>query len=184
MRRERQTSADVERLYAAHADALLVYLTRRVGEPETALELWSETFAQATLRRRRFRGSTDEEAAAWLYGIARRQLAGYHRRGYAERRALDRLRLERAPVPPAVLDELQRRAGLAELRAELAGALEQLSPGVRDAVRLRVVEELTYPELALRLDATEQAVRARVSRGLSALADTLDASTIKETIRP
>lgn len=174
----------MERLYAAHADALLVYLTRRVGEPETAMDLWAETFAQATLRRRRFRGSTADEAAAWLYGIARRQLAGFHRRGYAERRALDRLRLERAPAPPSVLEELQRRAGLDQLRVELAAALEQLTPAVREAVRLRVVEKLAYPELSLRLGATEQAVRARVSRGLSTLADTLDASTIKETIGP
>lgn len=179
-----QTKADVERLYAAHADALLVYLTRRVGEPETALDLWAETFAQVTRHRRRFRGSTDDQAAAWLYGIARRQLAGFHRRGYAERRSLDRLSLERAPAPPAVLDELQRRAGLDELRAELTVALEQLSPAVREAVQLRVVEELGYPDLALRLGTTEQAVRARVSRGLSTLADALDASTIKETIRP
>ena len=43
----------------------------------------AETFAHAAAGRGRFRGSTDEERAAWLYGIARRQLALYYRRGSA-----------------------------------------------------------------------------------------------------
>ena len=171
---------DLETLYARHREPLLLYLARRTADPQVALDLWAETFAHAAAGRRRFRGSSDEEQAAWLYGIARRRLALYYRRGSAERRALDRLKLERPPADPGVLAEIERRAGLAELRLELKAALAQLSPAIRDAVALRVVAELPYPDVSRRLGISEAAARARGSRGLSALAGALEATPTKE----
>lgn len=175
---------DLEALYAAHRDGLLTFFARRTGDPQTALDLWAETFAQAVAGSRRFRGGTDEEAAGWLYGIARRQLALYHRRGSAERRALDRLRIERPAADEATLAEIEARAGLDVLRAELREALAVLSEPVRLAVQLRVVDELGYAEVARRLSISQPAARARVSRGLSALAETLDRHAIQEATAP
>jgi RNA polymerase sigma-70 factor (ECF subfamily) len=171
---------DVEALYDRHREPLLLFMARRTADPQVALDLWAETFARAAAGRARFRGSTEEERAAWLYGIARRQLALYYRRGRSERRALDRLKLERPAADPGVLAEIERRAGLAELRSDLAVALARLSPAVRDAVALRVVEELPYPDVSRRLGISEPAARARVSRGLAALADLLDAPMTQE----
>jgi RNA polymerase sigma factor (sigma-70 family) len=170
----------VNALYAQHHDALLLFLARRTADAEVALDLWAETFAQAVAGREKFRGTTEAEAAGWLYGIAKRQLALYFRRGHAERRAMERLGLERPPADLQLLAEIGRRAGLDVLRRELNIALATLSEPVRSAVRLRVVEELPYVEIARTLDISEQAVRARVSRGLSALADVLDESMIEE----
>ncbi len=173
---------DIEALYARHREPLLLFLARRTADPQVALDLWAETFAHAAISRRRFRGTSDEESAGWLYAIARRRLALYYRRGHAERRMLDRLKLERTPAGPELLAEVERRAGLAALRVELAAALAELSPAVRGAVQLRVVEELPYAEVARRLNTSEQAARARVSRGLSALAELLDTATIREAV--
>ena len=89
---------DVDALYQRHRDALLVFLVRRTADTEVALDLWAETFAQAVASHRRYRGKTDAEAAGWLYGIAKRQLALYYRRGHAEQRALNKLGLERPPA--------------------------------------------------------------------------------------
>jgi RNA polymerase sigma-70 factor (ECF subfamily) len=55
------------------------------------------------------------------------------------------------------------------LRAEVS----ELSPAHRDALRLRIVEELPYPEVARRLEISEPAARARVSRALRALVEPL-----------
>jgi RNA polymerase sigma factor (sigma-70 family) len=173
---------DIERLYARHREPLLLFLARRTADPQVALDLWAETFAHAAAARGRFRGAGDDEAAGWLYGIARRRLALYYRRGKSESRALDRLKLERPPADPGLLAEIERRAGLAELRVELADALAQLSPAVRDAVRMHVVDELPYRAVASRLGISEPAARARVSRGLAALAGLLDTSTIHEAV--
>jgi DNA-directed RNA polymerase specialized sigma24 family protein len=58
----------------------------------------------------------------------------------------------------------------------VADRLARLSPEQRNALRMRVVEELEYPEVARRLQASEEAARARVSRGLRQLAAELDQS--------
>lgn len=173
---------DVDALYARHRDELLLFLVRRTADAQVAMDLWAETFALAVEGRRRYRGTSDAEAAGWLYGIARRQLALYYRRGRTEDRAVRRLGLERPPAPPEVLAEAERRAGLDAVRVELAAALATLSEPVRDAVRLRVVDELPYADLAARLRISEPAARARVSRGLAALADLLDRDALKEQL--
>jgi RNA polymerase sigma-70 factor (ECF subfamily) len=57
-----------------HAGSLLGYFYRRTACAETAAELCAETFAEAFAKRRRYR-DTGAPARAWLYTIARRQLA-------------------------------------------------------------------------------------------------------------
>jgi RNA polymerase sigma factor (sigma-70 family) len=175
---------DVDALYAKHREALLTWFVRRTADTQTALDLWAETFAQAVAGRRRFRGRGEDEAAAWLYTIAKRQLAGYHRRGGAERRALRRLGVERPGADDALVAEIERRAGLDSLRRDVAAALATLSDPVRAAVELRVVHELDYPDVAGALGISEPAARARVSRGLLALASAMDAPAMKEALAP
>jgi RNA polymerase sigma factor (sigma-70 family) len=61
--------------------------------------------------------------------------------------------------------------------------LERLSGTQREALELRVVEELPYREVARRLRVSEGAARVRVARGLKALAAALDRDTlIQDTI--
>lgn len=178
--RPRLREVDIDGLYVCHREPLLRWFLRRVGDTETALDLWAETFAQALAARGRFRGRTEAELAGWLYGIAKHQLSLYHRRGRAEQRALHRLGLERPVADKALLDEIEQRAGMQMLRGELSLALAALSQPVRLAIELRVVEELPYPEVAERIGISEPAVRARVSRGLTALADALETRPVKE----
>lgn len=157
-------------VYEAHSRAILAFLARRTWDPEVALELTAETFARAFAGARKFRGTTDDEVRAWLYGIARHVLSHFVRRGKIEARALHRLGVD---VPPLEADDHARiveLAGLAELREQVARSFAELSDEHREAVRLRVVEELPYPEVAAHLRVTEETARARVSRGLRRLA--------------
>jgi RNA polymerase sigma-70 factor (ECF subfamily) len=170
----RRPGIDLDALYARHHDELLLYLVRRTADVEVALDLWSETFAQAVAGHHRYRGKTDAEAAAWLYSIAKHQLARYLRRGYAERRAMQKLGLERPPADDELIADIWQRAQLDVLRAELTAALATLSEPVREAVKLRIVDERPYGEVAHRLKISEQAARARVSRGLAALAEVME----------
>jgi RNA polymerase sigma-70 factor (ECF subfamily) len=75
--------------------------------------------------------------------------------------------------------EIEERAGLADLRARVRAELERLSAEQREALRLRVVEERSYEEVADALGISEQAARARVSRGLRALAQSLEPQRAK-----
>ncbi|MGH2891671.1 MAG: RNA polymerase sigma factor [Solirubrobacteraceae bacterium] len=60
---------------------------------------------------------------------------------------------------------MSARPGLAELRSTLAVELAKLTADQRDALALRVVQELPYDEVARRLGTSEATARARVPRG-------------------
>jgi RNA polymerase sigma-70 factor, ECF subfamily len=159
--------------YDAHFAGLLRYFTRRTCDPEAGLDLTAETFAQAFLSRRRFRGTTDAEAAAWLYRIAKRQLARYFKDGRSEREASERLGLDRPELDRETARQIEQLAELDELRVTLRAEVSELSLAHRDALRLRILEDLPYPEVARRLAISEAAARARVSRALRALVEPL-----------
>jgi RNA polymerase sigma factor (sigma-70 family) len=160
---------DVDRLYRAHATELLRFFVRRTLQPEVAVDLVGETFAVAFARRARYRGHDDREALGWIYGIARHELSDYFRRGVVERRALQRLGVERAPLTQTDYERIEDLASVASHRAALMEDLAALSLEQRQAVQLRIVEERPYDEIAGALGITEQTARARVSRALRAL---------------
>ena len=161
-------------VYEREAEMVLVFVARRTLDGQVALDITAETFAQAFRGRRSFRGTTEAEQRAWLLTIARRQIGRYLRRGVVEKRALQRLG---ADVPVAHEDDLravEEAAELAQLRSAVCTELARLSGDQREALRLRVVEERPYDEVADMLGVSEQAARARVSRGLKALGRALE----------
>jgi RNA polymerase sigma factor (sigma-70 family) len=160
---------EVAQLYRDHATELLGFLARRVLVPDVALDLMAETFARAYRDRRSFRGSEEEDALAWVYGIARHVLASYHRRGAVERRALHAYGVEHRELTDAEYDRIEELAELSTLGARIDVELDALAEDQRDAVRLRVLEERPYHEVAAELGVSEQTARARVSRALRAL---------------
>lgn len=166
--------ADFAAVYREHSKDVLVYLARRTYDPELAMDLTAETFAQALRSQRRFRGSTVSDERAWLFGIASHVLSRAVRRSRAEGRALRRLGLERPELQADDIARIVELAGLRDLRAVVAVELEALSDKHREAVRLRVVDELTYAQVATCLQISEPTARARVSRGLRALAQALE----------
>ena len=94
--------ASFEVLYDRVAERLLIYLARRVRDPEVAAELWAECWAAAFQGWPRCRASGPAEAEAWMFGVARNQLAAYYRTGAIRRRALERLSWV---APPLAADE-------------------------------------------------------------------------------
>jgi RNA polymerase sigma-70 factor (ECF subfamily) len=155
--------------YDAYAERVLVYFTRRVLDVETALDLLSETFAIALERRAQFRGDSPEQEQGWLFSIARSELAHYWRDGHVERSALARVGVPVPGLSDPQIERIEDMAGLSEVAA-LADALAALPFEHRRAVELRVVHEYGYAEVADELGISEQNARARVSRGLRALA--------------
>jgi RNA polymerase sigma factor (sigma-70 family) len=156
--------------YNAYAERVLVFLVRRVLDVDTAFDLLSETFATALERRHQFRGRTAEEEQGWLFSIARSELSHYWRDGKVELTALARLAVPVPDLTDPAIERIETLAGLSDLASMLHDAMEALPEDQRRAVVLRVVEEYGYADVALALGVTEQAARARVSRGLRALA--------------
>jgi len=155
----RTDAAAFRAFYDRYAERVFGYHLRRTGDREAAYDLTAETFAQAWLSRTRFRDRLAGTAGPWLFAIARNVLVSSVRLRRLERSACERL---------DVLTEAQ--AGPDETWLEgLDEALEELPSGQLDAIRLRVVDELDYPEVARRLDTTPEAARVRVHRGLQTL---------------
>jgi RNA polymerase sigma factor (sigma-70 family) len=157
-------------LYDRHLDAVLAYFLRRTGCPQTAADLTSETFAQAFTSRHRFQ-DLGAPARAWLFTIARRQLARYMRHERVATRARRRLGVEPVVFDQDDLAQIERHVDLGSMRAALVEAVAALPRAQADAVRLRIVDDLTYAEVASRLGCSEAAARVRVCRGLTRLGE-------------
>jgi RNA polymerase sigma factor (sigma-70 family) len=161
-------------LYDRHVDAVLAFHQRRTGCTDTAADLTAETFAEAFTSRHRFR-DTGAPARAWLFTIARRQLARYVRRERVATRARRRLGMPvEVTLDDADRERIERLVDLAPLRGALEDALAALSTAQVEAVTLRVGHDLGYDEIAQQLGCSEGAARVRVSRALTRLADELE----------
>ena len=154
---------------------VLRYFLLRTADAATSADLSSETFAGALEGLHRF----DPEKGTgrgWLTGIARHVLQQYLRREEVSTRARRRLGIR---FPEAVHLDLDRIDALVDFRPLVAGlgaAIHSLPEGMRDAVLLRVVEQLPYDEIAARLGCTAGNARVRVCRGLDRLEAYLEAS--------
>lgn len=150
-------------LYDRHAARIHRYLVRCTGDDQAAYDLTAETFAQAWLHRDRFRDELDGNAGPWLFAIARHKVLMSVRRALIERRASERLALQLPPGAAAATDP-------DELWLEgLQEALAELPPLQREALRLRVEDDLAYEQVATELGTTPQAARVRVHRAVATL---------------
>jgi RNA polymerase sigma-70 factor (ECF subfamily) len=161
-------------LYRRHARALLVFFQRRVHDAELATDLMSDTFTAALERREQFRGSSMNELSGWLWSIAQSTLREHERRGDAARRGARRLGRERRALTDREIERIEELASSATLRAAVARNLELLPAEQRDALRMRVVEDLPYAEIARRLGLTSSGTRTRVTRAIRDLRRMLD----------
>ena len=159
----RSDASAFRELYERYAERIYGYHLRRSQDPHAAHDLTAETFAQAWLSRARFRDEAGGSAGPWLFGIARHVLLVSVRRRQPRAQRLRAPRRARRGRPRAAAEPGESWLdGLDE-------ALAHLPEAQQEAIRLRVVDDLGYDEAAERLATTPQAVRARVSRGLSAL---------------
>lgn len=158
-----------EALYDRVAERLLIYVARRMRDSDAAAELWAECWAAAFEGWPRCRASGAAEAEAWIFGIARNQLAAYYRSCAIQRRALEKLRWIAPPLAADEREWIERALEHETLSPALEEALAELPQKRRQAVQLRVIEDLPYDAIAERLGCSEQTARAHVSRGLRGL---------------
>ncbi|MCW3017734.1 MAG: polymerase sigma factor [Solirubrobacterales bacterium] len=166
--RSRASPHEFADFYEQMSPQVLRFFVRRTDDPHRAVDLTAETFARAFEHRREFRGASDEQAAAWLWRIARNELAGYRRSRAVELAAVQRLGLERA-LTDEELVQIERLSDAEALREQIQHALEVLPDEQQEVIRLRFIDELSYDEMAEKLGVSNDVVRTRTSRALRAL---------------
>lgn len=153
--------------YHRHVDQMLAYFWHSTRSHEASADLTAETFAIALERVERFdpqRGSPTQ----WLFGIARNLLRKFWYHKQASDKARRRLGMVGVSSPESGWDPIE--AADARLDGQrLAAALERVPVKNREAVRLRVLEELDYQTISQRLGCKPGAARVRVMRGLRVL---------------
>jgi RNA polymerase sigma-70 factor, ECF subfamily len=167
LRAARRDPEAFEALATSYLPLLRAWALSSTRDVAAANDVAAEALARAWLRRRRYRGRSDASARAWIYGIARNVLREQRRSERFEKNALARLGVE-LPTPDelAVVDERLVADASADALSE---AVDALPDAQREALRLRVIDELPYPEAAARLERSEQATRQLVSRALARL---------------
>ena len=179
VRRNFSKASDSELFRAGDADAFAEIYDRYVGHVfgwararvgEHAADLTAEVFARAWLSRGRFRARDDPPALPWLLGIAKNVLRDSLRKRRVEDSARRRLGLPRMLAPDRNLDAVDERLSLSDTAREVVASLPEDD---RELLRLRVIEERPYREIAAQLRCTPQAARLRVSRLLRQLQCTL-----------
>lgn len=150
--------------YDRYEAQILGFFYRATRQADVAADLTGEVFANALDSAHRFdpeRGT----GRAWLFGIARHELADAWKRGRVQDTMRRRLEIETLVLSDEALAQIER-LGDEDAALEL---LEALPDDQRAAVKGRVLEERGYRELAVVLRCSESVVRQRVSRGLRTL---------------
>ena len=162
---------------AAWEDLIKVY-TRRVyavcyrftGTDGAAQDLTQEVFLRVFKTLKSFR-SGEGSFAVWLNRLTRNLLIDNYRRTKLERATGSiedqLLTLEQTAVGWGRADSMLAGREASEL---LQGALQKLSPDLRETVILRDIEELEYREIAKILNIPEGTVKSRLNRGRAELA--------------
>ena len=153
--RERRFAA----LYQEHYRPILAYAMRRTGPAEDAADVVADVFTTAWRRIDQVPGAPADRL--WLYGVARRVVAGRRRSARRLSRLTARLR---ADGPAA------GQPGLRDAAADrLLAALDRLPAGEREALQLVLWERLSHAEAARVLGCTANAVAIRVHRAKTRL---------------
>lgn len=157
------TTADVRRLYSAHAAELRLALSRLCGPRLERDDLIQEVFVVALRRLPELALARSERA--WLYGVAVK-LASGHRRRQRVRDFLGLLARHEAGTAEAPSRTLEQK----EASALLQRALDTLSAERRDVLVLFELQGLTGDEVAQALGIPVNTVWTRLFHARKALA--------------
>lgn len=150
----------------AYQDALYRFGLRLSGNSHDAEDIAQEAFVRAYRWLADHPPGGEFQLKPWLYQVALNVF-----RNRVRRPQLTTVLQELAEQVPAGDDDLQpaRAAEAAETRRELAARLSELPLRYREAIVLRHVEELSYPEAAAVLKRPEGTIKSDVHRGLALL---------------
>jgi RNA polymerase sigma-70 factor (ECF subfamily) len=162
-------------LYGRLAPRLLALIRMRMGSSLRS-RLESRDILQATLLRSferldQFDGGDSASLMSWLARIAENELRDQADFQHRQRRDIERtVPLDAArEVAAAGVRSALSQAVLGEQAESLERALDQLETDHREVILLRKFEELSFKEIAARMDRSEDACRMLFTRAMTRL---------------
>ena len=158
--------------YKRNVRSMITYFWNRTRDRDVTSDLVAETFT-VTLESVDRYNPAKGNPRQWLYGIANNQLKRLWRSKRVSANARHRLELQTPPTATTGWEEIE--AADARLDGDrIAEALARVPARSREAVRLRVIEQLDYSEIAQQLGCKPKSARDLVFRGLRRLRTEFD----------
>lgn len=159
-----------EVLYARHRGPLFRFLLRQLRDHALAEELYQDVWQRVITARARYR--PEAKFSTWLYQIAHNRLTDHWRaathRPSAGEDAVARAEREPDPHTP------ERQLSAFEERRRLQLALEELPDDQREAVLLRLEQELSLDEIGRITGVGRETVKSRLRYALDKLRQRLN----------
>ena len=150
-------------IYDASNDKIFRFLLGQLGDRELALDTLQDTYIDIWKAFPKFRFHSDEEFWGFIFTIARRKV--YAARKYAQKSSvlvdnetLEFLHESTHPETPHHFEDLA-----------LSSALEKISTLSREVLNLRYWSDLSFREIAITLDTTENTAKVRHHRAIKEL---------------
>jgi RNA polymerase sigma-70 factor (ECF subfamily) len=161
---------DVETLYLRHQHSLSRYLKRLLPSEEDAEEVLQETYVR--LLSQKSRADLDENSRSYLFAIALNLVRDMMRkRGRQEKYQHvpidDEILISHDPTP-------DKQAEWSNSLAQLKQGLLSLNPRTRAIFMLHRFEEMTYPEIAQKLNISVKTVERHIQKAIQDLQDLLN----------
>jgi RNA polymerase sigma-70 factor (ECF subfamily) len=166
----------VEALYRIHFDAVYRYVLLRLGSPTAAEDVTSQVFLGMVRGLGRYQDE-GKPFVAWLYGMARKQVAFFLRTQSRTPGAVDIAAVEEMVEQTA---GPHTTAAERETRVAIARALAKVPEGQREVILLRYILSMSVADTAGIVGRTEGAVKQLQLRGLATLKTLLQ----QEGLRP
>jgi RNA polymerase sigma-70 factor (ECF subfamily) len=154
-------------LYDRYVQRIYRYCYYRTGSAPDAEDLTAQIFLTVLEALPRYR--QDGHFAAWLFSIARKKVADFHRRASHATQSL-----EEATLPPIHTD-LALDLETSQRRERMLKQIRALAEEERELIHLRYVAELSFAEIAKTLQRNEEAVKKSLYRLIARLRQEMEA---------
>jgi RNA polymerase sigma-70 factor (ECF subfamily) len=154
-------------LYDRYVQRVYRYCYYRTNSAPDAEDLTAQIFLATLEALPRYR--QDGHFAAWLFSIARKKVADFHRRTSHAPQSLNE-----STFPPIHTD-LAMDVETSQRREHLLKRVQALKEEERELIHLRYVAELSFAEMAKALQRNEDAVKKSVYRLMARLKQELEA---------
>lgn len=158
-------SGAFEILYHSHSTQVFTYLKRRLPKQELAEECFQLVFAKFHHSRHLYNPTYSVQQ--WIYVIARTTLTDFVRKQSREVPIHSETNIEELPLSKVDIDSVIENA-------DTAVPLDSLPSQQRKVIELRVLDELSYKEIAELLGQSESNMRQAFGRGIKKLKSILN----------
>ena len=152
-------------LYDRYLQRVYRYCYARTNNKHDAEDITAQIFLAALEGLPRYR--QDGHFAAWLFSIARKKVADFHRRtppGFLDESTL-----------PTIQTDLAMDVETSQRRERLSHLIQALAEEERELIYLRYVAELSFAQIAKTLRKNEEAVKKTLYRLIARLKSRLEA---------